>query len=49
MAFSKLKAILRKVAARTRDALWDAVAEAIEAFTPDECGNYFTAAGYEPE
>ena len=48
-AFSKLKAILRKVAARTRDALWDAVAEAIEAFTPDECGNYFTAAGYEPE
>ena len=48
-AFSKLKAILRKVAARTRDALWDAVAEAIEAFTPDECANYFTAAGYEPE
>lgn len=48
-AFSKLKAIPRKVAARTRDALWDAVAEAIEASTPDECGNYFTAAGYEPE
>jgi transposase len=48
-AFSKLKALLRKAAARTRDALWTAVADALDAFTPDECGNYFTAAGYEPE
>lgn len=49
MAFSKLKALLRKAAARTRDALWDAVAVAIGAVTPTECSNYFTAAGYEPE
>ena len=48
-AFAKLKALLRKVAARTRDALWDAVGPAIDAFTPDECRNFFTAAGYEPE
>lgn len=48
-AFSKLKALLRKAAARTRDALWDAVATALDAFTPSECRNYFTAAGYEPE
>jgi len=48
-AFSKLKALLRRVAARTRDDLWDAVADAIEAFTPTECANYFTATGYEPE
>ena len=48
-AFAKLKALLRKVAARTRDALWTAVPDAIEAFTRDECANYFTAAGYEPE
>jgi transposase len=48
-AFAKLKALLRKIAARTRDALWTAVAGAIEAFTPGECANYFTAAGYEPE
>lgn len=47
--FAKLKALLRKVAARTRDTLWNAVAVAIEAFTPPECANYFTAAGYEPE
>ena len=48
-AFSKLKALLRKAAARTRDVLWDAVAHAIDAFTPVECANYFIAAGYEPE
>lgn len=48
-AFAKLKALLRKAAARTRDVLWDAVAHAIDAFTPVECANYFTAAGYEPE
>ena len=48
-AFSKLKALLRKAAARTRDDLWHAVAQAIDRFAPDECVNYFTAAGYEPE
>jgi transposase len=48
-AFSKLKALLRNAAARTRDALWDAVGTALNAFTPDECRNYFAAAGYEPE
>lgn len=49
MAFSKLKALLRKTAARTRDALWEAVGSLIDAFTPQECANYFEAAGYEPE
>jgi len=49
MAFAKLKALLRTAAARTRDALWDAVAIAIDAFSPTECANYLTAAGYEPE
>jgi transposase len=48
-AFAKLKPLLRKAAARTRDALWTAVAAAIDAFTPVECANYFAAAGYEPE
>ena len=46
MVFAKLKTLLRKVAARTRDALWDAVAEALQAFTPDECTNYLKHAGY---
>ena len=48
-AFAKLKALLRKAAERTRDGLWDAVARAIDAFTSQECSNFFNAAGYEPE
>jgi transposase len=46
MAFAKLKALLRKAAARTRDSLWDAIADVISAFTPDECANYLAHAGY---
>ncbi len=49
MAFSKLKAYLKKAAARTIPELWDAIAEGIETFTPDECENYFAAAGYDYE
>ncbi len=48
-AFSKLKAILRRAATRTIDHLWDAVRHALTHFTPDECANFFTAAGYEPD
>jgi len=47
MAFSKLKALLRNAAARTEDDLWNAIAKSIEAFTPQECINYFAAAGYD--
>lgn len=46
MAFSKLKALLRKAAARTIPDLWDAIAKSIDVFTPDECQNYLVAAGY---
>ena len=48
-AFSKLKAILRKAAARTIDGLWEAIRDALPRFTPQDCASYFTAAGYEPE
>lgn len=47
MAFSKLKAILRKAAARTIDDLWNEIANALDAFTSTECQNYFDAAGYD--
>jgi hypothetical protein len=47
MAFSKLKALLRQAAKRTVDTLWDAVAEALKAFTPQECANMFAHAGYD--
>jgi transposase len=46
MAFAKLKALLRKAAARTRDALWSTVTEVLTAFTPHECANYFRHAEY---
>jgi transposase len=48
-AFAKLKALLRKAAARTIEALEAALAEALDAFTPAECANYFTNSGYEPD
>ncbi len=49
LAFSKLKAILRKAAPRTIHELWDAIAKSLDQFSPTECRNYFAAAGYEPE
>ncbi len=47
-AFAKLKALLRKAAARSVDDLWVAIAEAIELFPPAECTNFFANSGYEP-
>lgn len=44
--FAKLKTSLRAAAARTRDALWAAIATALDAFSPHECENYFANAGY---
>jgi hypothetical protein len=46
MAFSKLKAFLKKTAARTITTLWAAIADAIPLIKPDECANYFNACGY---
>ena len=48
-AFAKLKALLRKAAARTIDGLWAAIGRLLDLFTPQECANYFAAAGYEPD
>ena len=46
MAFSKLKALLRKAAARTYDDLWQAAGHVCNLFTEEECYNFFKAAGY---
>ncbi len=48
-AFSKLKAALRKAAERTVGGLWAAIGRIIDTFTPTECANFFTAAGYDPD
>jgi transposase len=47
-AFAKLKALLRTAARRTVDALWRAIGQALDAFTPAECLNYLAHAGYVP-
>jgi transposase len=46
MAFAKIKAHLRALAMRTIDQLWKAIAQICDLFTPEECTNYFEAAGY---
>jgi transposase len=46
--FAKLKALLRKAAARTAAALIAAIANALTAFSPGECANYLASAGYLP-
>ena len=49
LAFAKIKALLKKAAARTIPTLWDAIRDAIDAVTPDDARSFFTACGYEPE
>jgi transposase len=44
--FAKLKALLRKAAARTRDALWATIGRLLEAYPPVECTNYLSHCGY---
>ena len=47
MAFSKLKTLLRKHAARTFDAITNALGDICELFSPIECRNYFKDVGVE--
>ena len=46
MAFSKLKAHLRRIGARTFDALFNALGDICDLFVPDQRWNFFRAAGY---
>ena len=45
-AFSKLKAHLRRIGARSFSQLFTAIGEICEMFSPQECWNYLHAAGY---
>jgi transposase len=45
-SFAKLKSLIRKAAARTRETLWNSIGDFIPRFVPDECANYFAKAGY---
>ena len=43
--FSKLKALLRKAAKRSIDALWKEIGELLNTVSPSECANYFASSG----
>ena len=44
--FAKLKTLLRKTDPRTIEATWRGIGELLDRFTPEECANYVTNAGY---
>jgi transposase len=48
-AFSKIKALVRKVGARVREALVGAIARALAAVTPEDARGWFVHAGYRPQ
>jgi transposase len=47
--FSKLKALLRKAAARSIETLWEVIGSCLAGFSPRECMAYFVNAGYAPQ
>lgn len=49
MAFSKLKTLIRKHAARTYGTLWQAAGEVCDLFNETECSNFLQATGYETD
>jgi transposase len=48
-AFAKLKALLRRAAARTLEELWRVIGDSLHTFSPAECANYFAHAGYDAD
>ena len=44
--FAKLKALLRKIDARTVETTWRGIGTLLDAFTSTECANYFANSGY---
>jgi transposase len=45
-AFAKMKTLLRKADARTTEATWRTIGALLDCFTPTECANYLSNAGY---
>jgi transposase len=48
-AFSKIKHLVRKVSARVREELLEAIARALAAVTPEDAAGWFAHAGYWPQ
>ena len=47
--FAKLKTLLRKLDARTIETTWRGIGHLLDAFSPQECANYFRNSGYASE
>ena len=45
--FAKLKHRLRRAAARSREAVCNAIGQLLNSFTPQECANYLSNSGYD--
>jgi transposase len=48
-AFSKLKAMLRKIGERTVNGLWNLIGRRVDILQPHECDNYCTSCRYHPK
>lgn len=48
-AFSRLKAMFRKIGEQTVKRLWDQIGKLVDIFQPAECTNYFSSCRYDPE
>jgi transposase len=48
-AFSKIKQLVRKVGARGREELVEAIGRALAAVTTEDCAGWFAHAGYWPQ
>ena len=48
-AFSRLKAMLRKIGERTVSGFWNLIGKLVDIFQPDECANYFSSCRYDPK
>jgi transposase len=48
-AFSKVKQLVRRAGARTREALVEAIGRALAAVTPEDAAGWFDHAGYRPQ
>jgi transposase len=46
LLFSKFKTLLRKAAEREIEALWNRIGKTLDAFSPQQCANYFRQHGY---
>jgi hypothetical protein len=41
--------MLRKAGERTVAGLWDLIGKLVGIFQPNECANYFSSCGYDPD